>query len=96
MGSEGVPAVTIQEKMLLDNALDALDRLFDGHSSTIDVSALLFATSEALRGTKHHTELERAVQGLHQIIRSGGTVDVQREKALNATDDLRKYLADLL
>ena len=43
--------VTTGEKALLNNVLDALDRLFDRQSSVIDLWALLFATADALRGT---------------------------------------------
>ena len=48
-----------REQLLLSNALDALDRLFDGYSSATDVQALLLATGEALRGTAHSPHFER-------------------------------------
>lgn len=88
--------VNSREKELLENALDALDRLFDRQSSVIDVWALLLATREALRATEHHAEFDRPVAELLTLVRSGTSVDVQRDQALEVTDELRHYLAGLL
>src|SRR5262245_57894101 len=84
------------EKTLLDNALDALDRLFDRKSSVIDVWALLLATGEALRETTHYPKFNRPATALLDVIRSMEPPEVQRDRALEITDELRHYLADLL
>lgn len=84
------------EKLLLENALNALDRLYDGDSSVVDVWALLFATCEAVRGTDHHPEFERPMDELLLIVRSGKSAEFQRDRALGATDELRHYLAKVL
>jgi hypothetical protein len=82
--------------MLLENALDALDRLFDRESSVIEVEALLFATAEALRGTPHEIEFRRAVDALQPVLASSQPTDDLRDHALSWTDGLRRYLARLL
>jgi hypothetical protein len=43
--------LTQLDVVLLENVLDALDRLFDFHSKAIDVCALLQATAHALSQT---------------------------------------------
>ena len=83
------------EKKLLENALDSLDRLFDGDSSAIDVWALMLATAEALRDTPHAPELERATRELLVIVRANGPIHDQQDRALEVTGDLRHYLAGL-
>jgi hypothetical protein len=84
-----------REKMLLDNALDALDRLFNRDNSVIDVCALLFATAEALQSTPHLSEFERPLAELLAIVRSGESTEEKRDRALAVTDELRHYLAGL-
>jgi hypothetical protein len=86
----------VSENLLLGNILDALDRLFDGETSVIDLQALLLATAEALRETPHHGMLEGPAADLLSIVRSGTDMEKQRDQALNATVQLRFYLADLL
>jgi hypothetical protein len=78
---------------LLENVLDALDRLFDRECSCIDVLALLMATAEALRDTPHSGELLRPIASLSDVVRSGVDGETQRERALDLTDPLRHYLA---
>lgn len=87
--------MTATEKCLLDNALDALDRLFDRDSLAIDVWALLVATSEALRATQHYSKLVRPTVELLAIIRSNASPEAERDLALEVTDKLRHYLAGL-
>jgi hypothetical protein len=87
--------VTTEETKLLTDCLDALDRLFDRVSSPADVSVIVSTVREALRGTGHHDPLDRAVAALQPIVRAGAPADVQRERALDVTDDLRHYLAGL-
>ncbi len=88
--------VTAIEQNLLGNVLDALDRLFDRQSSVTDLWALLFATAEALRGTPYYHEIEGPVAALLTLVRSGASEEVQRDHALEVTDRLRHYLAELL
>jgi hypothetical protein len=88
--------MTDRQTQLLGNALDALDRLFDSDSSALDVWALLFATGEALRGSEHYVQLERPIAELLTIVRSGTSGETQRERALEVTDELRRYLAGML
>lgn len=93
----GAPrVVTSSEKVMLENVLDGLDRLFDGHTSVIDLQALLLATAEALRETPHYGMLERPAADLLLMVRSGTDMEGERDHALVATDRLRHYLADLL
>jgi hypothetical protein len=93
---EGRTDVATGENQLLENTLDALDRLYDRHSSVLDLWALLFATAEALRATRHFSELEEPVAELLAVVRSGLSEEVQRDRALAITDRLRHYLAELL
>jgi len=88
--------VTNRENALLNNALDSLDRLFDRHSSVLDVWALLFATAEAIQETPHYSEFVEPVAMLRSIISSNDPAEQQRASALDATDRLRHYLADIL
>jgi hypothetical protein len=88
--------MTGREKRLLTNVLDALDRLFDRETSVLELEALVFATSEGLRATPHQEAFDRPANELRNIACSRVTPDVQRERALAATDELRAYLARLL
>ena len=81
---------------LLSNVLDSLDRLFDEQSSAETVLALVFVTSEALRGSSHYPELERPIAELRAVVRSGVSSEMQRDQTVWITDPLRKYLARML
>jgi hypothetical protein len=94
-GSKGGDVMTYNEKLLLENMLDALDRLFDRQSSAIEVWALLFATGEALRTTPHYPEIKNATSRLKTLIGLRYSSDLERDFALEVTDDLRHYLASL-
>lgn len=84
------------ERKLLENALDALDRLFDCQCGVTDVRDLMFATSHALREHPLTTQFSNAVDRLDPIVRGGNSYDDERELALNATNELRIALADAL
>lgn len=84
------------ERQLLENVLDAMDRLFDRHISAIDLWGLLLATAEALRATPHYGALLSPTAQLLAISRSGTDTETERDQALDATDVLRHYLAELL
>lgn len=81
--------------MLINNMLDALDRLFDCESSVIDTLALLFATSLALRDSPWFDALNQPVSDLRVIVQSNAAPDEKRISALCATDQLRKCLASI-
>ncbi len=87
--------MTQNEKFMLENVLDALDRLFDRQSSAIDVWALLFATSEALYATPHYPEFTNPTARLKELLSLSYSPEKERELALLVTDDLRHYLAAL-
>lgn len=88
--------MTSREERLLENLLDALDRLYDHQSTVIDIHDLLFATSDALSDTSHFVPLQESLPALTSILRSGASGTVQRDAALIATNRLRQYLAELL
>ena len=88
-----VPPLSDAERMLLENTLDAHDRLWDGESSVVDVWALYTATAEALRSTPHFKALEPAVAELAGLMRSDLPATEKRERACWCTYDLRRYLA---
>ena len=82
-----------REQLLLENALDGLDRLYDGESTVIDVQALLLATGEALRSTAHFPHLDGPAGELLAVIRSSESREAKRDRALGITDELRHHLA---
>lgn len=83
------------EMQLLDNALDALDGLYDQKLRVVDLWALLLATSEAMRDTLHYGKLVAPVEELLVIAKSGESEETMGRRALIASDPLRKYLASL-
>jgi len=83
-------------RLLLNHALDALDRLFDRATNVVDVHAILFATARALDDAQLRAELREPVDRLQRILRSRATRDQQVVSALEATDGLRHVLAKAL
>ena len=83
-------------KQLLENLLDALDRLFDGESKAIDVYALVYATEKALSSTSSEVDLTLYEKELKKIAHTSASEEVQREEALIATNNLRVTLNELL
>jgi hypothetical protein len=83
------------EIRLLNNVLDALDRLFDGDSSPIDIHDLLLATGHALKHPPSIPYVLGPVAALDEILRNGESPERQQQQSLEATGDLRHYLADL-
>jgi len=88
--------MTSDEKQLLENILDGLDRLFDFESGVVDTGALIFATSKALCDTEFYPILNEAANRLESIERSQLESGDKRLEALKATNDLRIYLARTL
>jgi len=79
---------------LLDNQLDALDRLFDGESEVIDLYAVTFATGLALSGDSLFAYFRAAAKELDAIVRMGLSKLDAREKALDVTNALRVAVAE--
>lgn len=88
--------MTDDEKQLLENVFDGLDRIFDGETNAIDLHALIFATSKALQNTEYFAILEDTAESLETVICSGLDNIGQRDAALMRTDDLRIFLASRL
>ncbi|MEW4454294.1 hypothetical protein AB1L30_16590 [Bremerella sp. JC817] len=84
------------ERMLLENVLNALDRLFDHETQVCDLCDLLIATSAALSNSDHTAKLEEAASETDTLRRSSLSREKQRDQALVETDELRKYLSDVL
>jgi hypothetical protein len=84
---------------LLDNALDNLDRLYDGLCTPADTHALLLASAHALSDEVWSARLVEAADAIkayrHPDLGYPGqyTDPAWRDHALTATDDLRKALA---
>lgn len=88
--------LTKSERILLQNVLDSLDRLFDRHSTATDVYALLVATSIALGGSELAAAFERTIPPLREVIQSKSPLDEKRDAALTVTDGLRQFIAEQL
>ena len=56
---------------------------------------LIFATSRALSNTEHFAILDNAANSLEKIVCSGLKADEERDAALDVTNDLRIYLAEI-
>ncbi|MBB6096446.1 hypothetical protein HNQ60_005368 [Povalibacter uvarum] len=84
------------ETALLENAMDALDRLFDSKSEIVDTYLLTYATAQALRESRMFVLFDNASTQLQEILRSGLPKEEARERALDVTNELRIAIADLL
>jgi len=84
------------DKALLENVMDALDRLFDGKSNIVDLQALLFATSQALPKSHVCELMNQANEDLKLIIQKVKNKESQKEYALNTTNPLRLKLSEIL
>ncbi len=84
------------EEELLNNILDALDRLNDRDIGVVDIYALLFATAHALSKSEFLPQVEEPIADLYRIMRSGSDKDEQYDAALVATNDLRWFIANLV
>jgi hypothetical protein len=54
-----------------------------------------FYSREALQATQYYQELEKPAAELLVLIRSGASAELQRDRALVATDNLRHNLTEL-
>ena len=85
--------ITKQERQLLTNILNSLDRLFDRENQIVDVHDLLLASSVALIETIHSPQLQDAIERTQTVLRSGKALENKRDDALTETQTLREYLA---
>lgn len=85
-----------QERDLLTNLLNSLDRLFDRDNQVVDVYDLLLASSVALAETSHSAHLLDAVARTNIVLRSRKAPETKRDDALDETQTLRVYLSDFL
>jgi hypothetical protein len=85
--------ISRDHRVLIDNMLDGLDRLFDRESSVLDTYALVFATSRALKDSKWFDALNQPINELLAIAQSNSDFDEKRTAALCATDELRSHLS---
>jgi hypothetical protein len=88
--------MTDNERTLLENLLDAFDRLYDRECGVADTHALLQATAVALTGSVFVPKMEEACAELSAILRSAGSPTDKNRAALAAVDSLRQALADVL
>jgi hypothetical protein len=86
--------VTSDERTLLHNLLDSLDRLYDRNCGPTDVDLLLTATASAISDQAWIAAIERASTALRDLIRSRLPAEEEYRKALIVTDDLRIKLAN--
>jgi hypothetical protein len=85
-----------EKRLLLNNSLDVLDRLFDRETELIDVSAILYATGLAIRPDSLSPLFLDAAASLERIRRAGLKADDARDSALQTTNPLRLALAAAL
>jgi hypothetical protein len=83
-----------QRNVLLGNALDALDRLFDREAGVLDIYAIVYATAQALREDPLFPILDEAAAKLLEFSARGEGQEAARESALQITDSLRGALAE--
>ena len=88
--------MTDDERTLLNNVLDALDRLVDRKSGVVDIYALTFATARAIPNSHVAILLEKSAHELWTICRFSSLQEEQHGAALAATNELRLHLADIL
>lgn len=88
--------LTKDQRTLLDNALESLNRLYDHDSTATDVHALLVATTIALRESELAGPFDEAVRRLGKILASDATPDQRGDLAFYATDNLRHFIGEQL
>jgi hypothetical protein len=86
--------VATDERILLYNLLDSLDRLYDRDCGPVDVVFLLTATAGAVTDESWSATIEQTVSALRSLIQSKLPVDEEYRQALIVTGDLRITLAD--
>jgi hypothetical protein len=85
--------LTKDQRILLEQVFDAPNRLYDSESTVADLHALLVVTAIALRGNPLGAAFEAPVQRLQELVRrKHDPAPVKRRLALNATDELRRFV----
>jgi hypothetical protein len=85
-----------ENKQLLENVFDSLDRLFDRQDRVIDVYHIILATDKAIGESVANISLVGYADKLGKIVRENNSEETQREQALSATNRLREILNDIL
>ena len=80
-----------EDKQLLNNVFDSLDRLFDRESRAIDLYQLLYATDKAFEDNMK-ISLASYVIELGEIVRDSEPEETQRERALKVTNTVERSL----
>ena len=88
--------LTREERTLLENFIDATDRLYDGDTNAVDVYALLLATAAALKSGSLAEQFATSARELKEIVRSTATSGQKRDETLTKTDGLRVHVAQAL
>jgi hypothetical protein len=78
----------------LSEALDALDRVYDGESGARDVLAILRVVGLALSNRNLGDRISEAADRLSDTIRSGVPNGLDKEATRNVTDRIRSPIAD--
>jgi hypothetical protein len=86
--------VPSNERTLLSNLLESLDRLYDRQCGPADVDALLTATANAIKDQSWIASIEQASTALRDLIRSRLPPEEEYGEALVVTGDLRIKLAN--
>jgi hypothetical protein len=74
----------------------ALDRLYDRTTRAVDVQALTFATSLAVKSDDVAVHLRKAANALRDATKPELSFEEENTKALAATDELRHHLAPFM
>jgi hypothetical protein len=82
------------ERTLLHNLLDSLDRLYDRDCGPVDLGLLLTATASAVTDPAWIATIEQTSAALRDLIRSRLPAEEEYSQALIVTNDLRIKLAD--
>jgi transcriptional accessory protein Tex/SPT6 len=78
----------------LSEALDALDRLYDGESTAKDVQAILKLVGLAVSNRDLGTQISEAAGRLRDRMRSAHPAELTKQTALEVTDEVRGAIAD--
>jgi hypothetical protein len=85
--------MTSDEKKLVLNVLDGLDRLLNRDYRVVDLYSLIFATSKAFINTEYSDLYDDAANNLEKIALSNQVEEVKRDQALFVTNYFRSILA---
>lgn len=88
--------LTKEERTLLENVVEATNRLFDLDSTVTGVYSLLVATATAFHESEFAPAFVGPIRRLGELVRSGTPADEKRSSALNALDDLRTCISQEL